>query len=271
MKKIYLVRHKTFFSSENISWGSCALLFAVILLFVRLLVPNIFWQIFAPVFSISDTLASQSRSIMSGFKNAEILTLKNDQLIQEKAVLGSENQMLLQKVANISALFDSSATKKNTSKILAGVVARPPESPYDTLVLAAGTNNGVTIGMEAFGAGGVPIGVVSSVLDDFSRVTLFSMPSMVTSGWIGNSAIPVTIFGSGAGVMNITIARSANIVVGDTIFVPGPGMLPVGKVVRIDNDLSSPSVKLHIAPITNLFSIAWVVLSNTGAVFSLLP
>jgi len=238
---------------------------------MRLLVPNIFLQIFMPIFGISDAFASQSHSIMSGFKNAEILALKNDQLMQEKAILESENRMLLQKVANISALFDSSATKKNTSKILAGVVARPPESPYDTLVLAVGTNNGVTIGMEAFGAGGVPIGVVSSVLADFSHITLFSMPGMVTSGWIGNSAVPVTIFGSGAGVMSVTISRSANIVVGDTIFVPGPGMLPVGKVARIDNDLSSPSVKLHIAPIINLFSIAWVELSNTGAVFSLLP
>ena len=45
-----------------------------------------------------------------------------------------------------------SLSLKDASGILAGVVARPPESPYDTLVLAAGKNAGVTLGMEVFGA-----------------------------------------------------------------------------------------------------------------------
>ena len=61
------------------------------------------------------------------------------------------------------------------SGIIAGIVARPPASPYDTLVLSAGSEEGVTLGMEAFGAGGVPLGVVSSVLANFSRVTLFRL------------------------------------------------------------------------------------------------
>ena len=64
---------------------------------------------------------------------------------------------------------------REESGILAGVVARPPVSPYDTLVLAAGRVDGVEVGMEAFGAVGVPVGVVSSVLEDFSRVTLFPL------------------------------------------------------------------------------------------------
>jgi len=153
----------------------------------------------------------------------------------------------------------------NQVGVVAGVVARPPESPYDSLVLAAGSNAGVALGMEAFGLGGVPIGVVSSILADFSRVTLFSAPGMNTAGWVGRAHLPLTIVGVGAGAMNAAAARPAGIAIGDTVFAPGPGMLPIGTVVRIDSDPSSPSVTLRIQPALNLFSVSWVTVRNTGA------
>jgi cell shape-determining protein MreC len=203
---------------------------------------------------------------LQSFGNAATLDSRNEQLMNENAALASENQTLFQKLANISALSGSQTVGKNVpTGILAGVVARPPESPYDTLVLAAGENEGVALGQEAFGAGGVPIGVVSSVLADFSRVTLFSAPGTNTVGWVGRTNLPLTIFGAGAGAMNATSARSAGIAVGDTVFVPGPGMLPIGTVTRIDSDPSSPSVTLRIQPALNLFSITWVLLRDTGA------
>ncbi|MCX6786695.1 MAG: rod shape-determining protein MreC [Candidatus Kaiserbacteria bacterium] len=266
MKKTFLAKHRSFFSRENFSWGAYALSFALFVLFLRLITPNFFLQLFAPIFHASDTLATESHSLMSGFKNTEMLAARNEQLMQENNVLAIENKTLNKKIADISALTNSSATGKNTFEILSGVVSRPPESPYDTLVIAAGKNDGVTLGMEAFGVGNVPLGVVSSVLANFSRVTLFSAPGTATDGWIehSNTIIPITILGAGAGVISATITRSAGIAVGDTIFVPGPGMLPIGKVARVDSNSFSPSVTLRITPAINLFSTVWIGLRDTG-------
>jgi len=197
--------------------------------------------------------------LISSFSDASALTAQNERLMQENAALVAENQALLQKAV---------ATRDLPLGILAGVVARPPESPYDTLVLAAGTSAGVEPGQKAFGAGGVPLGIVSAVSDDFSRVTLFSAPDVVTSGWVGSASLPLSIKGAGAGVMGATASRSAAIAVGDTVFAPGPGQLPIGTVARIDSDPSSPVVTLRIKPALNLFSIAWVTLRDTGAGFS---
>jgi cell shape-determining protein MreC len=257
MKKTYLPKHKRFFSAENFSCGVYALIFAILIFLFRIVLPNLFWKTFTPIFRFSDTLASDSRTFISGFGNAETLAAANTQLVQRNSELANENQVLVQKMSDISALGSSSG-------IFAGVVARPPESPYDTLVLAAGENDGITIGMEAFGENGVPLGTVSSVLPNFSRVTLFSAPHTATYGWIGNAHLPITIFGAGAGAMNATMPRSANITVGDVVFVPGPGALPIGKVARIDEDASSPSVTLHIVSSTNIFSTVWVLLRDTG-------
>lgn len=260
MKKTFLAKRNAILSSTDVSWGAYALLSAILLLLLRLVAPDFFWQVFTPVFQSADALATESHTIFSSFGNSATLTLQNEKLRDENTALANENQALLQKAASVGALNDSPA-----SGILAGVVARPPTSPYDTLVLAAGARVGITLGQEAFGAGGVPVGVVSAVLADFSRVTLFSSPGMSTNGWVGHASAPVTIMGNGGGAMGSSIARSAAISVGDTVFVPGPGALPIGKVVRIDSDPSSPSVILRIQPAQNSFSITWVTLRDTGA------
>ncbi|MBI4088739.1 rod shape-determining protein MreC [Candidatus Kaiserbacteria bacterium] len=264
MKKIFSARRNALLSPADFSWGAYALIGAVLVLLVRLLAPNFFWYIFSPIFQSADALATRSHLFFSSFGDTARLALENEKLSKENAALTLENQSLLRKANALSGLGGGQG-------ITAGVVARPPESPYDTLVLAAGARAGIAIGMEVFGAGGVPVGRISSVLADFSRATLFSSPGVTTAGWVGHAAVPLVITGSGAGVMQASLARSANIAVGDTVFAPGPGMLPLGTVARVESDPSSTSVTLRIAPALNLFSIAWVVVRDTGEALNMLP
>jgi cell shape-determining protein MreC len=258
MKRIFLARRNAILSSANISWGSFALLFAVSLLIVRLIAPNFFLQIFAPVFSASDALAIESNSFINAFKNVSLLAAQNETLANEISTLKIEKQVLEEKMAGISGLG------RSVSGVIAGVIAGPPVSPYDILVVSAGSMDGVKVGMEAFGAGGVPLGTVSSVYSNFSRITLFSAPDADTGGWVGHSHVPITLSGTGAGTISASAPRSANIEIDDTVFAPGPGMLPIGRVVRIDNNASSPSVTLRIMLTQNIFSITWVALRDTG-------
>ncbi len=264
MKKTYLARRNAILSSRSLSWGTLALVFAVFVLCVRLVASDMFWQAFAPVFRVSDTLSAGSNAFFNSFGDTAKLAASNERLTSENAALADENQALQTKVASLSALLGTAVPQKNAAGILAGVVARPPESPYDTLVLAVGEKEGVTLGMEAFAAGGVPIGMVSSVLADFSRVTLFSAAGTATSGWVGQANVPLTVTGEGGGAMRASVARAANIAVGDVVSVPGPGQLPIGSVVRIDSDPLSPAITLRIRSAANLFSIAWVELRATG-------
>ncbi len=266
MKKTFLAKRNALLSSRSASWGALALTTALGVLFLRLLAPNLFWQAFAPVFRVSDALATESHSFSDRFGNAAALASLNEKLVERNASLANENAALVQKVANLSELLGASGVQSGSSGILAGVIARPPESPYDVLVVGAGENEGVALGMEAFGAADVPLGVVSSVLADVSRVTLFSAPGMTTNASVGRANVPLTLTGAGAGAMNASVARTAGVAVGDTVFVPGPGMLPIGSVVRIDSDPLSPGVTLRIKPAFNLFSTAWVELRATGAV-----
>lgn len=267
MKKTFLVRRNALFSSTDISWGAYALIGAVLLLLVRLLVPNFFLHLVTPVFRSADFVATENSLFFSSFGDIARLALQNEKLIEENTALGIENQTLIKKTADLEALLGAPTGGKSVGEeVLAGVVARPPESPYDTLVLAEGARAGIVLSQEVFGAGGVPIGVISSVTSDFSRATLFSSPGMTVHGWVGQANIPLTIMGSGAGGMRAALARSAGVVVGDSVWVPGPGTLPIGSVVRVDSDPASPAVILHIQPAVNVFSVTWVVVRDTGTV-----
>ena len=82
----------------------------------------------------------------------------------------------------------------------------------------------------------------------------------MTDGWVGQEKIPLTLIGGGGGTLGATAPRSAPIREGDSVFLPGPGALPIGSVVRIDSDPASPSVALRIQNAVNLFSVMWVEL-----------
>lgn len=256
MKKTFLARRNALLSSSGVSWGAVALAFAVLALLLRLLAPNLFLQIFTPAFRAAEDVSAGSHALLNSFRDVAALAAQNERLMRENEALASENRALMERSAEQGEL---------RSGIVVGVVARPPASPYDTLVVAGGARLGIALGMEAFGAGNVPLGAVSSVSADFSRITLFSAPGAITHGWVGNAHTPITLLGEGGGAMSATLPRSAPVAVGDTVFVPGPGLLPVGRVERIDGDPASPGVALRIAPNANPFSIAWVELRDTGA------
>ena len=266
MKKTFLVKRNALFSFTKMSWGALALTSVIGILCVRLIAPNFFWYVFTPIFHSADVFSEKSHALFSSFNNTATLTIQNEKLADENKALINEKQALLQKVAGLSALLDTSIPSKNIPMgILTSVIARPPTSPYDVLLLSKGSEEGVTLGMGAFGAGGVPLGIVSTVFDNFSRITLFSAPGVRVNGWVGHTNVPLTIFGAGAGALQASIARSANVTVGDRVFAPGPDMLVIGTIIRIDDDPSLPNVILRIQPTLNLFSTTWVLLRDVGA------
>lgn len=256
MKKTYLARRNALLSAHGVSWGVGALLFALLVLSFRLIAPNLFWKAFTPVFRAADTFTAAGHTFLASFSDAAELAELNEQLASDNAALALRNQLLEEQLGTEGI--------SQISGILASVVARPPTSPYDTLVLAAGTRDGVMLGMEAFDRVGVPIGIVSSVQQNFSRVTLFSSAGVTTDGWVGSASIPITLIGTGGGTFEASVARAANIAEGDMVYVPGPGQLPIGKVIRIDSDPLFHTDTLRISPTANLFSLSWVQLRTTG-------
>jgi cell shape-determining protein MreC len=192
-------------------------------------------------------------SFFDSFSDAAEQAAHIDALQAEVRALANENAALVARLADIGAPADDEA-----ESIRAGVIARPPLAPYDMLIIGAGAMDGVELGALVTAEGGVPVGSVSSVAAHTAQVSLFSSPGRSTEGWAGETRIPLTLFGKGSGAFAAEVPRDAGIIIGDQVFVPGPGALPVGRVKEVETGPSSPSATIRIEPLANVFSITFV-------------
>lgn len=269
MKTRYSLRRNALLSPSGVTAGAVVFVFVLALFAIRLLLPDFFLKIATPLFRAGDSITEKADSLMSGFVDAKKLRAENEHLMLQNAERSTENRTLSERVSDLEALIGKGA--ESPSGIAAGVLARPPQAPYDTLVVNAGEDAGVTLGMEAFGRGGTPLGLVTSLTSSFARITLFSSSGTRTPGWVGKNRTALSILGAGGGTFTAQVSKSAAIGVGDGVYAPGPGALFFGTVTHVETDPASPSATLLITPVQNPFSITWVVLKDTGLTLPVPP
>lgn len=240
---------------------AAAILAAIVLMLivVRLATPGLWYRITTPIWRVGAALGIQvSGSVTTESK--ESLRAERDANAEKVAALTAQNAALSAQLTDLRKLLGTRTTP--APGIVAGVLARPPVAPYDVLIIDQGTTAGVTLGALVTGNGGTPIGTVGQTDAMQSRVTLYSTRGIQTSGWVGESRIPVTLTGEGAGAFSASVPKAAGVQAGDGVYLANAGAFPVGTVSKIEIDPSSPTVSLDVHPYTNPFSLTWVVVER---------
>ena len=258
MKKRFSRRHNSIVGAYPWAGPAALAVIALAALFfiLRLVFPGALVALGTPLWLTGNALTAGAGNTLSFFGDKGALIAERDQLRAENAALYAMNETLDAQVADLTRLLGD--RMERTDGVLAGVLARPPVAPYDTLILDQGSDVGVRVGSRVLGAGGVPLGTVESVTRDSARALLYSTPARETESWVGEARIPMTLVGEGAGAMSAIIARESGVAVGDQVYVPGPGAVPIGSVVEVGSDPSSPRSRVEIRPILNPFSVTWV-------------
>lgn len=107
--------------------------------------------------------------------------------------------------------------RQNSEMLAATVLTRPPQTPYDVIVIDVGSDNSVTVGSEVSLPEGPIIGSVSEVFSKRARVELFSSSNKETNAILERNNIPVTLVGAGAGNFKLTLPRDIAVESGDRI------------------------------------------------------
>ncbi len=267
MKRPY--SHKP--SAPQALWAfGLVVLVLLIVLVSWVFMPGVVLTIASPFWKVGNSFDTSIANMVSGFENKEVLAKNNSMLIAQNTLLTQENAVLTTRSQDLIALLGgqvatgtaASNSQSSQNGIPAGVLARPPESPYDTLVVAAGTDNGVAVGAQVFSQGGIPIGTIKHETQGIAQVSLYSSPGRATDGWVGENRTPLTLTGTGGGTFSSILPKTTPVSVGDTVYFPGPGAIPIGTVTGIDSPDSSTNVVLHIEPLVNLFSVTWVLIAR---------
>ena len=213
---------------------------------VRVAAPDTFSALLSPLYQVG-TAASEALTFS---ESVDTLRAERNALLSENRTLQNENAALRARLATTDGV-------SSDSTIAAGVLARPPLSPYDVLLIAAGRVQGVTEGALVY-AEGVPIGVIAEVAQHSARVVLYTSAGYETEGWVGEERLPLLVRGKGAGAFESDVARDAAVHEGDSVYLPGPGALPIGTVAKVESHSSSPRASIFIRPLVNPFSLSWV-------------
>ena len=249
------------FATPGGMYAGIVVVFVVFLLLVlRLLAPDALLALASPLLRLGTVSSASVASVGSVFENKATLQLDVERLALENARLTTENATLRARTADLTKLLGT-RTERGTG-ILSGIIARPPVSPYDVLVIDSGTDEGVVPNALVFGAGGMPIGAVASASKQNARVLLFSSPGKETEAWVGDARSPITLTGQGSGAMIALVPRELPVLYGDSVYVTGPGAMPIGTVVEVQTDPASPKSRVLIRPLANPFSITWVTVER---------
>lgn len=125
-----------------------------------------------------------------------------------------------------------------TERIAAGVIARPPYTPYDTLILDQGSEAGIVEHAPVFFGNGIAIGYVRSVTRENALVTLFSSPGVESVVYVFGPNIFARAYGEGGGITRIRIPQGMTVAEGDMVVLPS---LDGGVYGTIDAVESTPT------------------------------
>ncbi|OGI65448.1 hypothetical protein A3H53_03460 [Candidatus Nomurabacteria bacterium RIFCSPLOWO2_02_FULL_40_10] len=215
--------------------------------------------IFRPVLVLGNSIGEKFENFRSffAFKNSlysENKSLKS-KLEENSAMLANYNSVLVENVS-LKEILGRKEARNNL--ILSAILAKPNQSPYDTLVIDAGTKQGLRAGDIVFAFGNVPVGRVSDVYPSSSKVILFSNAGEKTQTAVGEKKVFMEVAGRGGGNFEMIVPRDFTIVKGDVALLPGIFPYVLGVVEIIISDPRDPFIKALLVSPVNIQELKFV-------------
>lgn len=235
----------------------------------RKIITQPFLLISRPFFKISESLNQWWEKNIAFFKNKTALEEENLKLKEKISEL--ELKVLLfssleKENEELKSLFSQFPSQKEKKYILAAIISRPPQSPYDILIVDAGTNNGVEKGMMAVAFDNVLLGYLIDVFPKTSKIKLISFPGEETNVMIESalkeSKISAISIGRGGGNLEIKIPSSIEIHSGDRVMTMGTYSLMLGVVEKTEINLSDPFQKIFFRFPVNLQELKYLMIEK---------
>ena len=192
--------------------------------------------------------------------------------LRAKSALESENGALKEEIAelkfNLTGFADISEENVQLKEILgrvgsrevvlAVVLAKPGHSPYDTLVIDIGSQDGVAVGAHVFASGDVLIGDINKVMPKSSIIRLFSSPGEKSDIVLPEHDLYLQAVGLGGGSFKISAPRDLEIIEGAELLLPGFERQILAVVEKIISDPRDPIKTILATSPVNVQHLRWV-------------
>lgn len=198
---------------------------------------------------------------------------KKSSYFKKKQSLEEDNRSLKEKVRELESgilfcrvleeennkLKEAFSRKEEQNFTIAFVISRPPKSPYDILIIDAGSENGIQNGMEITAYGNILIGYVVEVSQKTSKVKLISFPKEEINAMLMEANAPVIAKGQGGGNFEIDLPKAVDVKEGNKMMTSGINPLLIGIVEKIISNPSDPFQKILFRLPVNIQELNYVM------------
>ena len=253
MKMNYLLKSSSFEDRKK-NARRRILIVIVILIFISIVLLT------TPVRSLLFSLAEPIWKSQNSFINSNFIeyfkfkqTLINERLAIEQKLFMAGNLLALNTTLqkendSLKDLLGRKDVKQKT--ILSAVLVKPPQTPYDSLIIDIGENYNIKVGNKVMANANVYIGEVSEVLPHSAKIILYSSPGRKLPVILGTNSATVEAVGIGGGNFNIFLPREVEVKEGDVIVVPSITTNVFGIVEKVNfRDKDSFQTVLFKSPV----------------------
>ena len=120
-----------------------------------------------------------------------------------------------------------------STRTLATVIGRPPQLPYDAILIDKGSTDAVETGAIVYHGNDRAIGVVIDVYPQSALVALVTSPGIESSVFVLGPNIYTTAEGQGGGILQVNVPQGVPLSMGDLVVVPALGSGIYGEIVEI--------------------------------------
>jgi cell shape-determining protein MreC len=232
-----------------------------ILFLLYIVVPQIARTVVAVVWYPFDMVriwvAESGNSLPQYLRDRDVLVNEIDALKAEVATQrGSENTVRKLQIEN--DIFREQIGAVKEPRILARVIGRPNQLPYDMLMLDRGTDHGVALNMPVFVGNDQVIGFVSKVQRKTALITLVTTAGFTSSAYVIGPNIHTYAEGVGGGVLRVRIPQGILLQVGDLVILPAVDSGVYGAVSLVESVPTQPEQFGYVSSDVPLQSLYYV-------------
>lgn len=194
----------------------------------------------------------------------ETFTSKKD-VMRQNEILKSRLEEANVKLSQFSILEKENESLKEIflrsvgdNNIIGTIVSKPNKSPYGTLVIDIGEEDGVKPEDLVFAMGNVAIGEIDTVNKNSSTVVLYSAPGYISQVTLENTGRYFNAKGRGAGDFEIQFPRELPVEVGQVFFYPSINNYVVGVVESVVFDPRDSYKTVLFRSAVNIQELKWV-------------
>ncbi len=239
------------------------ILFFLVLIYFRTSVGNSFSYLgnifFRPILIVGRGIGNRFSDIKFYFNSKKSIFLENEDLknqILESFADRANYLSVKEENNNLKEILNRK--KEEASMILSNILSKPNQSLYDTLVIDVGIDKGIEVDDMVFALGNVPIGRISEVYKNSSKVILFSNAGEKIQVVITDKNIFMEMTGRGGSNFEMIIPRDFTIEKGKQVIMPGDNSFVLALVESVISDPRDPFTKVLLISPVNIQQLKFV-------------